>query len=96
VGILVTVDSREQFLDGLVEAMVLLAKNPELRKKYGLAARRAAVSSMDWSLRTEQLLRIYREFAPELQCAPINPGGVNQVLSWPGPALGKNAIQDNE
>jgi glycosyltransferase involved in cell wall biosynthesis len=94
VGILVGVESREQLVNELVDAMILLAKDSGLRQEYGLAGRRLAVASLDWSRRIDSLLSIYQELAPGLHFDSVDQNDIARVLPWPKPALEERATRD--
>jgi glycosyltransferase involved in cell wall biosynthesis len=58
-GILVDPVSRDALVEGFFAAMKLLAISPDLRRRMGEAGFRRAVSSFDWTKKTDQMLEIY-------------------------------------
>lgn len=61
-GIRVEPDSKEGFVTGLSEAMLRLARSPELRRQMGRAGvERVRTNLYDWNQKTDQLLEIYAE-----------------------------------
>jgi glycosyltransferase involved in cell wall biosynthesis len=61
-GIRVDPTSRPEFIDGLAEAMLRLARSPELRARMGRAARdRVESGTYTWDRKIERILEIYRE-----------------------------------
>jgi glycosyltransferase involved in cell wall biosynthesis len=79
-GILVEVSSRAALVDGLADAMVRLARDPELRSRLGTAGRRRVEARYDWSVLVDRTLRIYDDLGdrgrPISRTArPASPGG---------------------
>lgn len=61
-GIRVKPDSRQGFIDGLAEAMVRLAGQPDERKRMGEAGkRRIRAGYFDWDSKVDRMIEIYRE-----------------------------------
>jgi len=61
-GLLVEPLSETGFIDGLAEAMVLLARSPELRKTLGEGGKaRVQQDSLDWEAKTSKVLSILAE-----------------------------------
>jgi glycosyltransferase involved in cell wall biosynthesis len=61
-GIRVDPTSRTTFIDGLAEAMLRLARSPELRARMGHAAReRVKRGTYTWDHKIDRILEIYRE-----------------------------------
>jgi len=61
-GIRVEPGSRESFVAGLAEAMVLLAGSSEMRREMGRAAQeRVRTNCFDWDSKVDRLIEIYRE-----------------------------------
>ncbi len=60
-GILVEPSSRKAFIEGLSNAMIKLAKDPELRLQMGAAARHRIVTEFDWQKKVDRTLEIYEE-----------------------------------
>jgi glycosyltransferase involved in cell wall biosynthesis len=59
-GIRVSPDSREAFVDGLAQAIIKLARSPELRKQMGEAGRRRVmVGDYNWQEKIDHLIQIY-------------------------------------
>ncbi|HWG06932.1 MAG TPA: glycosyltransferase family 4 protein, partial [Beijerinckiaceae bacterium] len=64
-GILVPPRSREQFVKDLADAMLKLARSPDLRREMGRAGRRRVEESFDWERKVDRILEIY---APAKGC----------------------------
>jgi glycosyltransferase involved in cell wall biosynthesis len=63
-GVLVDPNSKEGFIDGLADAMVRLARSPELRKSLGDGAKlRVRQDCLDWNSKADQMLSILVEVA---------------------------------
>jgi glycosyltransferase involved in cell wall biosynthesis len=63
-GIRVDPSSREGFVAGLAEAMLRLARDPELRHRMGEAGVRHATEGIfNWERKIDRLLQIYRDIA---------------------------------
>ena len=61
-GLLVEPLSETGFIDGLAEAMVLLARSPELRKTLGEGGKaRVQQDSLDWEAKTSKVLSVLAE-----------------------------------
>jgi glycosyltransferase involved in cell wall biosynthesis len=60
-GILVDPATRESFIEGLANAMIKLAKDPELRLSMGRAARLRVEREFDWQRKVDKTLEIYEE-----------------------------------
>ncbi len=61
-GILVEPSSPEEFTEGLAEAMVRLAKSPQLRDQMGLAARQQLQNHyLDWQSKCDRIVEIFSE-----------------------------------
>jgi glycosyltransferase involved in cell wall biosynthesis len=61
-GIRVNPASKEKFISGLADAMLRLARSPDLRQQMGRAGRAHVTTNLyDWSQKTDRLLQIYRE-----------------------------------
>lgn len=61
-GLLVDPDTREGFTDGLAEAMVKLAREPELRRKLGEGGElRVRQDNLDWDSKVERVLSILED-----------------------------------
>jgi glycosyltransferase involved in cell wall biosynthesis len=59
VGVLVDVSSPAAMIQGLADAMVSLASDPELRSCLGTAGRRRVESRYDWDVLVDRTLQIY-------------------------------------
>lgn len=59
-GFLIEPSSRPDFIQGLTDAMVKLAKSPDLRKKMGEAGREKVVRHFDWETKGRFMLDVYR------------------------------------
>jgi len=60
-GILVAPTSQEAFVDGLEEAICILASSPGKRIEMGRAGRRKAVRDFDWEVKVDRMLNVYRD-----------------------------------
>ncbi|WP_013322088.1 glycosyltransferase family 4 protein [Gloeothece verrucosa] len=60
-GILVDPISKESFIQGLADAMIKFAKNPEMRQQMGEAGRQRVVNHFDWEKKVDFILRIYQQ-----------------------------------
>jgi glycosyltransferase involved in cell wall biosynthesis len=58
-GILVPPTSREAFLFGFEEALVSLARSPELRQRLGAAAAAKARRDFDWEVKVDRMIEVY-------------------------------------
>jgi glycosyltransferase involved in cell wall biosynthesis len=73
-GIRVSPDSQEGFIRGLSEAMLRLARSPELRAQMGQAGMdRVRSNYYDWNQKTDRLLEIYAEVIANHSTAPALP-----------------------
>ena len=64
-GILVPPLSRERLVEGLADAMERIARDPELRRRMGLAGRRKIEESYTWDGKIDRIMTLYRELAAE-------------------------------
>jgi glycosyltransferase involved in cell wall biosynthesis len=63
-GVLVDPDSREGFTNGLADAMVRLARSPELRRKLGEGGQlRVRESCLDWESKADRVLSVLSDVA---------------------------------
>lgn len=60
-GILVEPASKEGFVKGLTDAMLKLAKSPDLRQSMGTAGRERVRQHFDWERKVDRILEIYQE-----------------------------------
>lgn len=60
-GILVEPTGRDSFISGLANAMVKMAKSPELRQAMGQAGRQRILDYFDWEVKVDTMLEIYQE-----------------------------------
>ncbi|PZV13485.1 MAG: group 1 glycosyl transferase [Leptolyngbya sp.] len=60
-GILVSPQSREEFIHDLAGAMLKLAESPALREKMGRTGRHRVLTHFDWQKKIDTILRIYAE-----------------------------------
>ena len=60
-GILVEPTGRDFFINGLANAMVKMAKSPELRQAMGKAGRQRILDYFDWEVKVDTMLEIYQE-----------------------------------
>ncbi|HLU37974.1 MAG TPA: glycosyltransferase family 4 protein, partial [Planctomycetota bacterium] len=58
-GILVPPNDEESFVNGLAEAMVQLALDPDLRRRMGEAGRRRVLTEFDWERKVDQMIEVY-------------------------------------
>ncbi|MFG0307228.1 MAG: glycosyltransferase family 4 protein [Phycisphaerales bacterium JB040] len=73
-GLLIPVDDRDAYVEGLAQQMLRLARDPDLRARLGRAAREGAVREFGWSRRVEQL---ELEYFGVLGTEPVpNPAGM--------------------
>ena len=83
-GFLVDPSSRESFVAGLADAMLRLARSPELRASMGRAAlEKVSVGTFNWDFKIDRILEIYAETIdrrspkaprPEIAATPIASG----------------------
>lgn len=59
-GILVKPTSREGFVSGLSEALIKLARSPQLREQMGAAGRRKVLEQFDWEKKVDQVTEVFR------------------------------------
>jgi len=65
-GVLVTPSSKSGFVDGLAEAMVRLARSPELRESLGEGGRlRVRKDNLDWNSKADRVLSILTDVADQ-------------------------------
>ena len=61
-GIRVGTESQEGYVQGLTDAILKLAKSPELREQMGQAGKqRVLVGDYDWQQKIDHLIRIFLE-----------------------------------
>jgi glycosyltransferase involved in cell wall biosynthesis len=60
-GFLVEPSSRPDFIQGLTDAMVTLARSPDLRKRMGKAGRDKVVEHFDWDTKGRIMLDVYQD-----------------------------------
>ena len=60
-GILVEPTGRDFFINGLANAMVKMARSPELRQAMGQAGRQRILDHFDWEAKVDRMLEIYQE-----------------------------------
>jgi glycosyltransferase involved in cell wall biosynthesis len=60
-GYLIEPSSRLDFIQGLTDAMLRLAKSPELRRQMGDAGREKVVRQFDWDTKGRHMLEVYRD-----------------------------------
>lgn len=60
-GFLIEPSSRPDFLTGLTDAMVRLAKDPKLREQLGSAGREKVEQQFDWDIKGKVMLDIYQD-----------------------------------
>lgn len=68
-GFLIEPSSRQNFIQGLTDAMVKLAKSPPLRKQMGQAGRDKVLEHFDWDTKGKVMLRIYKDSHRRFQAA---------------------------
>jgi glycosyltransferase involved in cell wall biosynthesis len=59
-GVKVSAITPEQVVNDLMEAMLLLARNPDCRKRMGEAARRRVIEYFDWDKKGEWIRKGYQ------------------------------------
>lgn len=79
-GILVPVDSSEEYVPRLADAMVRLARCPELRIRMGDAGRRRIEEHYDWGRKVDRMIDIYLRVLEQDR----RPGGPSGPESRPG------------
>ncbi len=63
-GILVDPSSKQEFIDGLADAMIRLVRSPELRRSLGEGGRlRVRQDALDWSAKADRIISILSEVA---------------------------------
>jgi glycosyltransferase involved in cell wall biosynthesis len=61
-GIRVDVNSRDEFVKGLTEAMLRLAKSPQLRDQLGEGSKQRVRSNyFDWDAKVDRVVEIFQE-----------------------------------
>jgi glycosyltransferase involved in cell wall biosynthesis len=79
-GILVDPTSKEDFVNGLAEAMIRLAELPELRQRMSKASiERVRTSYFDWDSKVERVIEVFEETIAQKQPEP--------AISHPKPAV---------
>jgi glycosyltransferase involved in cell wall biosynthesis len=74
-GIRVPPTSRQDFIQGLADAMLRLANSPELRHQMGQAGlQRVRTNLYDWNQKTDRLLEIYADLIAESRLPSPRPG----------------------
>ncbi|MEQ8381247.1 MAG: glycosyltransferase family 4 protein [Coleofasciculus sp. A1-SPW-01] len=59
-GILINPTSPETFVNELAQAMITLAKSPDLRRAMGKAGRQRVIQHFDWDAKITQMISIYQ------------------------------------
>ena len=62
-GVLVPPSSREGLIQGFADAMLRLAKSPDLRQSMGNSGRQKVLTQYDWELKVDRVLQVYRDAA---------------------------------
>lgn len=60
-GFLIEPSAREDFIQGMADAMVTLAKSPQLRKQMGQTGRDKVVEHFDWDTKGRIMLDVYKD-----------------------------------
>ena len=60
-GFLIEPSAREEFVQGMTDAMTLLARSPTLRAEMGESGRQKVIAQFDWDTKGQQMLNIYRD-----------------------------------
>lgn len=60
-GILVDPSSKESFIQGLADAMIKMAQNPDIRQKMGKLGRQRVLNYFDWEKKVDSILQIYQD-----------------------------------
>ena len=92
-GVLVPPDSREGLVSGLAEAMVRLARDPELRRRMGAAGRRKALDLYSWDRKAEAILAIYRRVLWRSKGNPNAEGASGSTAVGASPGLGRGGVE---
>ena len=92
-GILVPPESREGLIAGLAEAMVRLARDPELRGRMGAAGRRKALELYSWDRKAEAILAIYRRVLWRSKGNPSAEGALGSAAGGASPGLGRGGVE---
>jgi len=71
-GFLVEPSAREDFTQGMTDAMTQLAKSPELRTRMGQAGMAKVAEHFDWDTKGQHILNIYRETFRRFHKHPSN------------------------
>lgn len=84
-GILIPPHDEESFVAGLTQAMIDLAKNPELRRRLGEAGRQRVIAEFDWERKADHMLKVYAavrsgQRVPEVAVPALEGAGAAQVL----------------
>ena len=66
-GVLVDIESTDQFVRDLSAAMLRLAMDPALRETMGRAGRERVLRHFTWDQKTDQIIQLYREAADSNQ-----------------------------
>lgn len=70
-GIRVDPTSKEEFVNGLAEAMIRLAESPDLRQKMGKASiDRVRSHYFDWDAKVDRIVEIFEEVTAQPQPKP--------------------------
>lgn len=77
-GILVEPVSRDQFIQGLAEAICELAQNPEKRISMGQAGRNRVHTHFDWEVKVSKMIEIYTQV---VTCSPNEEGAIHPSSS---------------
>ena len=78
-GILVSPDSRESLVSGLIAAMTRLAEDPGLRIAMGRAGRDRVEREFDWEAKIDRMLDIYRRAIARHRAAAASVARVSPV-----------------
>ena len=64
-GILVDPTSRDGLVEGLSEALQVLAKQPDLRVSMGRVGRQKIIDQFDWEVKVDRMLEVYQDVQKE-------------------------------
>lgn len=77
-GFLVPPIGREELIQGLADAMIRLARSPQMRQAMGSRGREKARAEYDWEIKVDRVLEIYRQAlepdAPARTAPSASPG----------------------
>ncbi|HVS77820.1 MAG TPA: glycosyltransferase family 4 protein, partial [Steroidobacteraceae bacterium] len=73
-GVLVPPTGREELIQGFADAMIRMARSPQMRQAMGERGREKARAEYDWEIKVDRMLEIYRRaLGPEAPAQPPPP-----------------------